>query len=58
MGTLLEMALVTGHRGRGDVYAFGYCQLLVLKRKDFQELLASDLRIKMHIDEVAMNVFS
>ena len=48
-----EMALVTGQRRRGNVYARGYCQLLVLREVDFKNLLRSDRDIQTQIATVA-----
>ncbi len=48
-----EMALVTGQRRRGNVYARGYCQLLVLREVDFKSLLRSDRDIQTQIATVA-----
>jgi len=48
-----EMGLVTGQRRQGDVYAHGYCQLLVLGAVDFKNLLRSDHDIQTQIAAVA-----
>ena len=48
-----EMALVSGRRRRGNVYARSYCQLLVLGEVDFKNLLKSDHEIQTHIASVA-----
>jgi len=48
-----EMGLVTGQRRQGDVHARGYCQLLVLRELDFNNLLRSDHDIQMQIATVA-----
>ncbi len=48
-----EMALVSGQRRQGNVYARGYCQLLVLREVDFKNLLRSDHEIQSQIATVA-----
>ncbi|HVN27458.1 MAG TPA: cation:proton antiporter [Candidatus Binataceae bacterium] len=48
-----EMGLVTGQPRQGNVYASGYCQLLVLKEEDFQNLVRSDAEIQRQIASVA-----
>lgn len=47
-----EMGLVTGQRRQGDVYAIGYCQLLVLKDADFQKVLRENPELQERIDTV------
>ena len=48
-----ELALLGGRERRADVTALGYCQLLVLDDADFRTLLATDLSIHRHINQVA-----
>jgi CPA1 family monovalent cation:H+ antiporter len=48
-----EMGLVTRRCRQGDVNALGYCQLLMLKEKDFTRLLRSNPQIQEQIDAVA-----
>ncbi|MGH7932009.1 MAG: cation:proton antiporter [Candidatus Binataceae bacterium] len=47
-----EMALLTRQRRRGNVDALSYCQLLVLKDADFNNLLRSNPQIQAQIDAV------
>jgi Na+:H+ antiporter len=48
-----EMALVTGRRRQGDVRAIGYCQLLVLRARDFEGLLRDNPALQETINTVA-----
>ncbi len=48
-----EMGLIRRQRRQGDVYARGYCQLLMLHQKDFSRLLRSNPQIQTQIDAVA-----
>ena len=48
-----EMALVSGRRRQGNVYARGYCQLLVLREVDFKNLLRSDQDFQAQIAAMA-----
>ena len=48
-----EMALVSGRRRKGNVYARGYCQLLVLRDLDFKNLVRNDPDIQTQIATAA-----
>jgi len=48
-----ELALLTGHPRNADVVALGYCRLLELKARDFQELLGRNPGLKAAIEKVA-----
>lgn len=48
-----ELALLTGRKRIADVVATGYCQLLALKARDFDRLLAQDAGLRTRIEEVA-----
>lgn len=48
-----ELALLTGRPRVADVLAMGYCQLLVLRARDFQRLLQQDAGLKARIEQVA-----
>ncbi len=48
-----ELALLTGQPRNADVVALGYCRLLELKARDFQELLGRNAQLKATIEQVA-----
>ena len=48
-----EMALLTGNRRLADVVSLGYCQLLVLTKRDFQRFLAKHPHAKAEIERIA-----
>jgi CPA1 family monovalent cation:H+ antiporter len=48
-----EMALVTGQRRQADVVALTYCQLLVLRRGDFDRFVAANPAAAAVIDNIA-----
>ena len=48
-----ELALLTGQPRNADVVSLGYCRLLELSSRDFQDLLAGDADLKRAIEEVA-----
>ncbi len=48
-----EIALLTGQPRNADVVSLGYCRLLELSSRDFQDLLAGDADLKRAIEEVA-----
>ena len=48
-----EMALLTGNPRLADVVSLGYCQLLVLTKRDFQRFLAKHPHAKAEIERVA-----
>jgi CPA1 family monovalent cation:H+ antiporter len=48
-----ELALLTGQPRNADVVSLGYCRLLELSSRDFQDLLAGDADLKRAIEAVA-----
>jgi CPA1 family monovalent cation:H+ antiporter len=48
-----ELALLTGQPRNADVVSLGYCRLLELSSRDFQDLLADDSELKRAIEAVA-----
>jgi CRP-like cAMP-binding protein len=48
-----EMALLTGNRRLADVVSLGYCQLLVLTKRDFQRFLSKHPHAKAEIEQLA-----
>jgi len=48
-----ELALLTGQPRNADVVSLGYCRLLELESRDFQNLLAGDPEMKRAIEAVA-----
>jgi CPA1 family monovalent cation:H+ antiporter len=48
-----EMALLTGRRRQADVVALTYCQLLVLRRGDFERFIATNPKAAAVINRVA-----
>jgi CPA1 family monovalent cation:H+ antiporter len=48
-----ELALLTGQPRNADVVSLGYCRLLELNSRDFQDLLAGDADLKRAIEAVA-----
>jgi len=48
-----ELALLTGQPRNADVVALGYCRLLELKAKDFQDLLSRNAALKAAIEKTA-----
>ncbi|MGH6891541.1 MAG: cation:proton antiporter [Dongiaceae bacterium] len=48
-----ELALLTGQPRNADVVSLGYCRLLELSSRDFQDLLAGDAELKRAIEQVA-----
>jgi CPA1 family monovalent cation:H+ antiporter len=48
-----ELALLTGQPRNADVVSLGYCRLLELRSRDFQDLLAGDTDLKRAIEAVA-----
>ena len=48
-----ELALLTGQPRNADVVSLGYCRLLELRSRDFQDLLAGDADLKRAIEAVA-----
>ncbi|HEX6121127.1 MAG TPA: cyclic nucleotide-binding domain-containing protein, partial [Dongiaceae bacterium] len=48
-----ELALLTGQPRNADVVSLGYCRLLELSSRDFQDLLAGDAELKRAIEAVA-----
>ncbi|HKX08320.1 MAG TPA: cation:proton antiporter [Stellaceae bacterium] len=48
-----EMALLTGNRRLADVVSLGYCQLLVLTKRDFQRFLGKHPHAKAEIERIA-----
>lgn len=46
-----EMALVTHNRRNADVIADGFCNLLVLDRRDFRRLMRTNAALQAHIVE-------
>ena len=48
-----EMGLLTDQPRNADVFADGYCHLLVLYRKDFRELLDRRPAVRAEIEAVA-----
>jgi CPA1 family monovalent cation:H+ antiporter len=53
-----ELALLTGHPRNADVVALGYCRLLELKARDFQELLSRNEGLKAAIERSRRNVWA
>jgi CPA1 family monovalent cation:H+ antiporter len=49
-----ELALLTGRRRQADVVALTYCQLLVLRRADFQHFLSAHPEAQASINRVAL----
>ena len=49
-----ELALLTGRRRQSDVVALTYCQLLVLRRADFQHFLSAHPEAQATINRVAL----
>ena len=48
-----EIALLTGEPRTADVRALGYCNLLVLSRADFRQLIDKDPDLQRHIAATA-----
>jgi Na+:H+ antiporter len=48
-----ELALLTGERRLADVVSLGYCQLLVLTKRDFQRFLDKHERARTEIERIA-----
>jgi CPA1 family monovalent cation:H+ antiporter len=48
-----ELALLSNRLRRADVTALGYCHLLVLAAEDFRTVLATDAKIREHINRIA-----
>ena len=48
-----EMALLSGQPRRADVVALSYCQLLVLRRSDFERFMAANPEARATINRVA-----
>jgi CPA1 family monovalent cation:H+ antiporter len=48
-----EMALLTGNRRLADVVSLGYCQLLVLNKRDFQRFLGKHPHAMAEIQRIA-----
>ena len=48
-----EMALLHRQPRIADVVARGYCNLLVLERRDFQRLLSSSRELRREIEKIA-----
>jgi CPA1 family monovalent cation:H+ antiporter len=48
-----EMALISGRRRQADVDAVTYCQLLVLRRSDFERFMRADPETRETIQQVA-----
>ncbi len=48
-----EMALLSGQPRRADVVALSYCQLLVLRRSDFERFMAANPEARTAINRVA-----
>ena len=48
-----ELALLSNRPRRADVTALGYCHLLVLAAEDFRTVLATDPKIREHINRIA-----
>jgi CPA1 family monovalent cation:H+ antiporter len=48
-----ELALLTGDRRLADVISLGYCQLLVLTKRDFQRFLDKHERARAEIERIA-----
>ncbi|HYB55323.1 MAG TPA: cation:proton antiporter, partial [Alphaproteobacteria bacterium] len=48
-----EMALLSGQPRRADVVALSYCQLLVLRRSDFERFMAANPEARTTINRVA-----
>ncbi len=48
-----EMALLTSRPRNADVRALGYCQLLVLDKRDFRRLVRRDGTLRAHLQAIA-----